>query len=29
MILACRWAPKPSIMAEKPRFWRRTVFAKT
>ena len=28
MILACRWAPKPSVMAEKPRFRRRTVFAK-
>jgi len=28
MILACRWAHKPSIMAEKPRFRRRTVFAK-
>ena len=28
MILACRWAQKPSIMAEKPRFRRRTVFAK-
>jgi len=28
MILACRWAPKPSIMAEKPRFRRGTVFAK-
>jgi len=28
MILACRWAQKLSIMAEKPRFRRRTVFAK-
>jgi len=28
MILACRWAQKPSIMAEKPRFRWRTVFAK-
>ena len=28
MISACRWAQKPSIMAEKPRFWRQTVFAK-
>ena len=28
MILACRWAPKPSIMAEKPRFRWQTVFAK-
>jgi len=28
MILACRWAQKPSIMAEKPRFRRRTVFPK-
>jgi len=28
MILACRWAQKPSIMVEKPRFWRWTFFAK-
>jgi len=28
MILACRWVQKLSIMAEKPRFRRRTVFAK-
>jgi len=28
MILACRWAQKPSIMAEKPRFRQRTVLAK-
>jgi len=28
MILACRWAQKQSIMAKKPRFRRRTVFAK-
>jgi len=28
MILACRWAQKSSIMAEKPRFRRHTVFAK-
>ena len=28
MILAYRWAQKPSIMAEKPRFRRGTVFVK-